>query len=125
MKLTALKLALPITLLAAALLCGCAEQKTVEAQANYRRSSMGWAANSIVTREKRTVPDLANDANYIAWRIDHDTHQTNEDLILIGKYIQQDVDHFIKRQPDYRREIDRQLRGQPEKIAHNAIILFY
>lgn len=120
-----LKTVLALALLAAVGLTGCAERRLLEQEADYRRTSMAWTAGSLLQREQRSAPNLGVDARYIAWRLDHDVHQTSEDVVLIGKYIQQDIDRFIMRQPDYRREIEWQLRGRPEKLERNAILMFY
>lgn len=109
-----------------AALSGCASNDpTFQAQAKFRREGFNFAAKTLVEREQKAPGDLAADFRYIDARIKHDVNRTGEDFVLIQKYIQQDVDRFISRLPDYAAEFNRQMRGKPEDIPRNAIICFY
>ncbi len=67
----------------------------------------------------RETAKLARDQNQ------QDVEQTRENPHIVAREIQGEFDRFHDRQPAYRKEIDNQLRGDPEKIKETLPHVLY
>ncbi len=89
-----------------------------------RQQSFNWAANSIVQRERENPERLRQDLAFVNKSLQEDARKLDRDVHDLQRYLDYDIRRWQERQPAYREKIKEILRGHPENIEHNAIIMF-
>ncbi len=103
---------------------GCQHQQLADKRFNERIAGMSFVLGTIADSEARRPSQMDYTLRVGLRQLDEDAYKLDRDLKLLDRYIREDVQRWIDRQPLYWREAERQLRGQPEKIEPNAINLF-
>lgn len=77
-------------------------------------------------RQERTAPVRLGRTLAAAEReLRDDDRSTRENVRELAEWVDQDVRRWTRKQPVYRAEIERILRGRPQNIERNAIWMFY
>jgi hypothetical protein len=103
---------------------GCTEQTRATRRLAERERSAQFAVSAIAKRESESPGNLREAARVIADDLKRDANRTIANVGEIQDYLRRDLQRWIDSQDDYRREAGRSLRGQPETIERNAVILF-
>jgi hypothetical protein len=115
--------------IALSMAAGCASNPARTAQVNSRQrdrqQDINWAVSDLVQREQQCPKNLEIAARYISDDLKRSSVNFQRDLRFAGQWWQSDLNRFIQRQPEYRSEILRQLRGKPENIPAVAVDMFY
>jgi len=104
---------------------GCAHQALAQRRLNARAAGIENTLSVYAERERLCPARLEEDAAYIRDDLALHAQRTAENAGKVGRFFADDVERWRTRQPDYRAEIDRILRGKPENFEWTAIILFY
>ncbi len=104
---------------------GCQSQRLAQSRLDRRAGNLRWTADRLADREQRNADWIHRDLQYIRDRLQLDAVRTERNFVELDRWIQRDVDRWIDRQPVYRREIERILRGKPERIEPTAVWLFF
>lgn len=103
---------------------GCNNPLAAERMA-ARERSFKQTADSLVCRERQSPELLKGDLAYL--KEDEHAHEQMfaRDLRDIQRRFDDDVQRWQCRQSDYLNKFEELLRGKPEDLERNAIILFY
>ncbi len=116
--------AFALALLGLCAAAGCdsplARQRTAD-----RERSLKWTVGTLAERERKSPERLQHDFEYIKREESKREQLFARDLAQAKAYIDFDIRRWQERQDDYAKEIWEQLRGKPENLERNAIILFY
>lgn len=104
---------------------GCQPQRLAQERLSYRARQSEWAAGTLAAREQRSAVLVDRDLRFLQERLELDAVRTERDMAELDRLIRRDIDRWNARQPAYRRELQRILRGKPEQIESTAIWLFY
>jgi hypothetical protein len=110
--------------IASILVCGCndpaAQQHLARRSDNLRRTGQNLAEieTNASTHLRNTLDDLRE-------QNDRDIANTRENPGRIDRWVQEDVKRFHDSQPAYRREIEKQLGGNPESIKQTIPDIIY
>jgi hypothetical protein len=106
------------------LAAGC-DNPTAQERIAVRERSFKWTADALAYRDKQSPERLKRDLEFL--KRDEQKHEEMfaRDLRRIQARYEYDVKRWQDRQDDYARKIEEMLRGKPENLERNAIILFY
>jgi hypothetical protein len=106
------------------LAAGC-DSPAAHEQIAMRERNLKWTADALMYREKQSPERLKRDLEFL--KRDEQRHEEMfaRDLRQIQARYEYDVKRWQDRQDDYARKIAEMLRGKPENLERNAIILFY
>lgn len=102
--------------------------------AHKELSDRRWAARErgvqntvdVWRRGEADAPRRMNHTLGVADRqLDRDVRTTEAAPARIGGWIDYDTQRWMNNQPVYRRHLENQLRGRPERIEPHTIILFW
>ncbi len=117
-------LALLILGLAALTLAGC-HSPLAQQQMQQRLSRLQTTADRLARNEQRRPEKLRADIAGLQKALQRGSENLRRNTAWMGELWQQDVTRFRARQPEYRATFLRLLRGHPERLEENAIMLFY
>ena len=108
----------------AGFLPGChdpAHQAVVQRRVDGMKNTVSVFENM----ERRRPQNMADTIDVARDQYRHDVEKSRENPHLVGKAIQNEFDRFEDRQPQYRRDIEELLRGDPDNIKRTLPHMIY
>ncbi len=104
---------------------GCQHPGEARRAAARREASLAHTFTIYINAEQQRPQKFARTIDLIEQRVSTDAARTAEWPRRLSRLIERDAERFARRQPVYREEIVRTFSGHPERMEHNAIVLFY
>jgi hypothetical protein len=112
-------------LVVATLLAGCNDPAHKRAVA-MREDNLRRTTDILIENEEKRPELLAGTVHMLEQRCQEDVQKTTKDNPeKVSKFFADDCKHWHDQQPEYRKEIDRQLRGSPEGIKKRLPDVIY
>ncbi|MEW6250909.1 MAG: hypothetical protein AB1716_09700, partial [Planctomycetota bacterium] len=103
---------------------GC-ESPAARARLQKRLTSLHNTAETFAGSEAGRPAKTQRDLTYVVDSERRRARQLRDNAEWFGDLSEREVRRFESRQDEYRATIERLFRGKPERIADNAVILFY
>jgi hypothetical protein len=104
---------------------GCQHQALAERRLGYRADALHWTAETLARSEQMHWEDLGDGLAYIPENEQRHAEWLAQSAEGAAQMLRDDVERWQQRQPLYWKEFGRILRGRPEEIEPNAIVMFY
>lgn len=104
---------------------GCQHEDLARERWELRQAHVKNVGDAIARSEASRPGKLRHTSARINQAIATDVERTRQNPSELSDYISRDAARWRQRQPEYRDAIERILRGEPERIEPDAIILFY
>jgi hypothetical protein len=104
---------------------GCRHADLAEQRLAMRCERVARTVDTARKRESHRPRRLARTLNEIDRSVRRHARASRVNADEIERYWQRDAQRWLKRQSLYRREAGRVLRGKPDRIERNVIILFF
>lgn len=92
---------------------------------DYRTENLRWGAEAAADLESGRGENLARSLRLLERQHQRDVANTNAMPDRVGRWVAQDFERFRDRQPLYRKQIEEELGGDPEKIRRTIPDILY
>jgi hypothetical protein len=113
-----------VTILAACA-AGCAHEDFARGRLEMRGKHMAEVADAVVSSGQRSSASFGRTADRCVETLSIDVRRAPRNLRALDGYVRGDFERFGPRLSEYGRRVGSVLRGRPNAIGRNAIILFY
>ena len=104
---------------------GCEPSPFAQQRITYREDHVRRTAEAFAQSEASRPERLRQAVEFISYDLNRTSQHFQRDLDYVDFWWQRDVKRMRDRQPEYEQELGRILRGKPETIERNAIIMFF
>jgi hypothetical protein len=104
---------------------GCTQPDLARQRLERHDRSMHWTIDTPAARDRAGAQRTARTVSLAGRGAEREARLARGNLDEIAAYGRRDWERWFQRQPRYGREAGRILRGKPERIERNAIILFF
>lgn len=113
-------------LIAAALTAaaGCQHADRAAYEWTARQRALARTIDTLSEHERILPARLERNLRFVQERLELDARRMQKNAGKLADWAAGDIERFERRQPEYRREVERRLDGKPERIELTAILLF-
>jgi phage tail tape-measure protein len=104
---------------------GCEYGPLARQRVQARQASLHRTVSTLAAREQRSPANLARGGAYARKTLERDAKRLERDARGLGRYLRRDLRRWHENSPRRRRQLERLLRGNPDKIERTAVIMFY